>query len=245
MARLLFAGSLAAIALATSAAMPAGADNFRSRLDDDGKRFGTVWTDTGRFEALTAAGMDDVSVTTGDSWRIRATGDTRALAQLRFMVEDGALIVGRIANQRDRYGKAKIEVTAPALRGVTAAGSGMVEVEQITGDRASATVAGSGRTTVRRVDAQRLSATIAGSGGLGLSGRSTRADVTIAGSGQLAGENFTTQSANITVAGSGGGRFRSPGEVSASIVGSGTVTVTGTTACRQTRMGSGRLVCAQ
>lgn len=245
MSRLLLASSLAAAALTAVTALPAGADNLRSRLDDDGRRFGSTWSETGRFEALTATGMDDVRLTAGDRWRIRATGDARAISQLRFLVDDGALIVGRIANQRERYGKVRIEVTAPTLRGVTAAGSGAVDVERISGDRVSATVAGSGRTTIRRVDADRLSATVAGAGGLGLTGRSARADVTIAGSGTLAGENFTAGSANVTVAGSGGARFRSPGDIRASIVGSGTVTVTGTTACRQTRMGSGRLVCTR
>lgn len=246
MSRLLLAVSLTAATLgAVVAALPLAADNFHSRFDDEGKPFGSAWSETGRFDALTAAGMDDVSMVSGDRWRIRATGDARAIAQLRFLVEDSALIVGRISGPRERYGKTKIEVTAPSLRAVTAAGSGAVEVERIGGERASATVAGSGRTTVRRVEAQRLNATVAGSGGLGLTGRSDRADVTIAGSGSLAGDGFTAGTANVTVAGSGGARFRSPGDVRATIVGSGTVTVKGTTACRQTRMGSGRLVCTR
>ena len=244
MSRLLFAGSLAAATLAAVIAMPAVADNYRSRLDD-GRKFGSAWTDTGRFETVTAAGMDDVAVTTGDRWRIRATGDGRALAQLRFMVEGESLIVGRVANLRERYGKARIEVVAPSLRGVTSAGSGDVVVDRISGPRAAATIAGSGDTTVRQLSVERLSATVAGSGDLALAGRSTRADVTIAGSGGLAGDNFTAGSANVTVAGSGDARFKSPGSIRASIVGSGTVTVKGTTDCRQTRMGSGRLTCSR
>ena len=106
-------------------------------------------------------------------------------------------------------------------------------------------VTGSGRTIVRRIEAKRLAATVAGSGGLGLTGRSDRADVTLAGSGSLAGEGFTAGSADVTVAGSGDARFRSPGEVRATIIGSGTVAVSGTTACRQTRMGSRRLLCTR
>lgn len=242
MSRLLLAGSLAAATLGTIAAFPASADR-NPRLDDWGKPFGAAWSDTARFDKLTATGMDDVSMTTGDRWRIRATGDARALAQLRFLVDDGALIVGRLSGPRERYGKARIEVTAPSLRSVTSAGSGAVDVERIGGERASATIAGSGRTTIRRVETDRLDATVAGSGGLALTGRSSRADVTIAGSGNLAGDGFTAGAANVTVAGSGGARFRSPGEVRATIVGSGTVTVSGTTSCRQTRMGSGRLIC--
>lgn len=244
MSRMFFTGLLAVSALGAAAAVPAAADrSFSSRLDTDGKSLGPAWSDTTRFHALTAAGMDDVRVSTGDRWRIRATGDARALAQLRFLVEDGALIVGRVSGRSERYGKARVEVTAPSLRALTAAGSGAVDVDRLGGTRASATVAGSGRATIGRVEAERLTATVAGSGGLGLAGRSVRAELTIAGSGDLAGDGFTAGSANVTMAGSGDARLRSPGQVRATIVGSGSVTVTGTTACRQTRMGSGRLLC--
>lgn len=246
MSRLLPAGSLAAASIAVLAALPASADRtYRNTLDEKGKPFGTAWSETGRFEALTATGLDDVRLVSGDRWRIRATGDGRAVAQLRFLVEKDALIVGRTSQPRERFGKAQIEITAPLLRAVTAAGSGAVDVERVAGPRASATVAGSGRTTVRRVEAERLSATVAGSGGLDIAGRSERADITVAGSGRLSGEGFTADSASVTVAGSGGARFRSPGKVSATIVGSGSVDVTGTTDCSQTRMGSGRLVCTR
>lgn len=246
MSRSLLSGSLAAASLAVLAAAPADADrSYRSTLDEKGKPIGVAWTETGPYQTLTATGADDVRLVTGDRWRIRASGDARAVAQLRFLLEKDTLVVGRVSQPRERYGKAHIEITAPSLRGVTAAGSGAVEVERIGGARASAVVAGSGRTTVRRVDADRLNATVAGSGGLALAGRSGRADITIAGSGGLSGENFTAGSAAVTVAGSGAARFRSPGKISATLVGSGIVTVSGTTDCTQTRMGSGRLVCTR
>ena len=244
MARLFFAGSLAALALAGLAAIPAQADRKRyNKLDEEGRAVGAAWTGTGRFETLTAAGMDDVRFTQGERWQIRATGDARALKQLRFLVERDSLVVGRISGPRERYGKVQVEVVGPSLRGVTSAGSGAVDVSSMAGPNASATVAGSGRTTVRRVDSERLHATIAGSGELDLTGRSKRTDLTIAGSGKMLGAGFTTDAASVTVAGSGGARFRSPGSVRATFVGSGNVDVTGTTDCKQTRMGSGRLTC--
>lgn len=246
MSRLLLAASATTASAALFAALPAAADrSHRNALDEDGRPFGAAWSETRRFDSLTATGIDDVRLVSGQGWRIRASGDARALAQLRFMVKDEALIVGRTSQPRERYGKAKIEITAPSLRAVTAAGSGGVDIERIGGERASATVAGSGFTTLRRLEAERLSATIAGSGGLDLAGRSQRADLTIAGSGRLAGESFTAGTASVTIAGSGSARFRSPGAVRATIVGSGSVTVTGTSDCKQTRMGSGRLVCSR
>lgn len=244
MSRMLLAGSLAAIVVAGIFALPAHADRkHHNKLDTEGKAVGTGWAQTGRYDQLTSAGMDDVRLTTGERWQIRATGDARALSQLRFLVEDGELIVGRISGPRERYGKTRVEVTAPSLRGVISAGSGAVDVERIEGARVSATVAGSGRTSVRRIEAQRLAATLAGSGSLDLAGRSDRAEMTIAGSGRINGSDFTTDSADVTIAGSGAAQFRSPGTVRATIMGSGTANVIGTTDCKQTRMGSGRLVC--
>lgn len=246
MSRLLLAGSLAAASIAMLAALPASADrDYRNKLDEDGRPIGAAWAETGRYDNLTATGMDDVRLVSGNRWRIRATGDARAVSQLRFLVEKDSLTVGRTSQPREGFGKAQVEITAPSLRAVTAAGSGAVDVERIAGPRGSATVAGSGRTTIRRLEVERLSATVAGSGRLDVSGRSERADITIAGSGRLAGDGFTAASANVTVAGSGAARFRSPGKIRATIVGSGSVTVTGTSDCSQTRMGSGRLVCSR
>lgn len=239
------AATLAAVAM-IAASIPASADRSRTDiLDKKGLPFGATWKETGRYYRLTVAGMDDVRVTSGEAWRIRASGDGRALGQLRFMNEKGTLVIGRISSPRERYGKVRIEVIAPSLRGLTTAGSGTVDVASLSGPRISAVVAGSGAAIVRRIQTDRMDATVAGSGGLTLAGRSGRADITIAGSGGLAAQDFTARTAAITIAGSGAARLRSPGPVTATIIGSGNAYVAGTTECRQTRMGSGRLLCTR
>ncbi len=243
----LAATALSAVTL-SAAALPLMAHpghSSVSHLDEEGKPFGTAWTAVERFDSLAAASMDDVRFTTGPRWQVRASGDPRALAQLRYLVRKEGLIVGRVSGQRERYGKVRIEVTAPALHSATAAGSGSLAVDRLGGDRASVTVAGSGQATVGTVASERLNATVAGSGGLTLAGRSDASTITVAGSGALTGGGFVTRQANVTVAGSGSARFRASGPVRASLVGSGNVAVSGTTDCSQTRMGSGRLVCTR
>ena len=235
---------LIAAATVALAGAPGSAGGSRSALDERGRPVPAAWADTGRFESLTAAGMDDVRFSTGSAWRIRATGDPRAVEQLRFLVEDGKLVVGRIKGPRERFGKVQVDVTAPAIEGATAAGSGSLSVDRLSGPRAGATLAGSGSIDVADVATERLDATIAGSGVLRLSGRSETAKVTIAGSGDFDAERFATGDASVTVAGSGDARFRSAGKVQATIMGSGTVTVTGGASCTQTRTGSGRLTCS-
>ena len=115
---MLLAASLTAAAAAGLAAFPAAADrNNHNTLDDRGKPFGVAWSETGRFETLTATGIDDVRLVSGDRWRIRATGDARAIAQLRFVVERDSLIVGRVSEPRERFGKAQVEqMEAPVIR---------------------------------------------------------------------------------------------------------------------------------
>lgn len=213
------------------------------RLDEAGKPFGASWTPVDRFDSITAASMDDVHVTTGPRWQIRASGDPRALRQLRFLVEKNGLIVGRISGPRERYAKVRIDITAPSLEGATTAGSGSLEVDRLSGPSASAVVAGSGQATIGSLATERFRATIAGSGGLRVAGTANSSSLTIAGSGSLVGNGFVTRRANVTVAGSGSAQFRATGPVRANLVGSGNVSVVGTTDCSQTRMGSGRLIC--
>lgn len=244
MRRLLTLFLLTATTFAATAGALAAADTHRSELDERGLPVPAAWTGTGRFDSLTAAGMDDVRFSTGTEWRIKAEGDPRAVEQLRFLVENDTLVIGRIKGPRERYGKVQVEVTAPAIDRVTAAGSGSLTVDRLTGRRAGATLAGSGAIEVAEVGADRLDATIAGSGVLRLSGRSETANLTIAGSGDFESARFSADSASVTVAGSGDARFGSSGKVRATIMGSGTVTVTGGASCTQSRMGSGRLTCS-
>ena len=245
MFRILAAASLGLAAVAVMPTAPAVAhDNWKSKLDD-GERISPSWSSTGRFDSVTLAGSDTVTVTRGDRWQIRATGSPEVLAELRFLVEDGDLIVGRRHNRERIEGNARIEITAPSLDDVTLAGSGTMRVDAMSGGDIGATVAGSGNIDLSRVQASRLKATVAGSGTLRVAGQADNGSITIAGSGDIEGQSLRVQRASVTIAGSGNARFRADDTVSASIVGSGDAIVTGTTNCTQTRMGSGRLTCSR
>lgn len=238
----------ATLGLATVTALPAASvtahEGWRSKLDD-GERITAGWSQTGRFDSVTLAGSDTVRVTRGDRWQIRASGSPQVLAELRFIVDDGALTVGRRYNRDRVRGTARIEITAPSLDDVTLAGSGTMHIDSLTGSEVQATVAGSGSVDLARVETSLLNATIAGSGTMRIAGRAEEGNITIAGSGDIDGQSLRVQRANVTIAGSGDARFRADHSASASIVGSGNAIVTGTTDCTQTRMGSGRLTCSR
>ena len=230
----------AAVSLAASALAFPG--HSRNALDD-GKPIPSAWSATGNFDKVNAAGPDTVRFTTGDRWQVRAEGDARTLERLRFLVEDGQLIVGRRSGDHTKLPAATIYVTAPAIHAATLAGSGAFGVDRLSGDQVSATVAGSGDLTVGAVAARSLNGTIAGSGDLAVTGRAERARLTIAGSGTFDGRQFAAGGASVTVAGSGDMTFRSNGTVTATITGSGDIAVHGSATCKQSRIGSGRLTC--
>jgi hypothetical protein len=233
----------AAIAFTVGAAATAYPKGAHHNPLDDGRPIASGWTATGNFISLGALGPDAVRFATGDAWRVRAEGDPRTIARLRFVVEDGRLLVGRRSGEDGKLPAATIYVTAPAIRSATLAGSGALSVDKLTGEAVSATVAGSGDLSIGAVTSRSMKGSVAGSGDLVVQGRSDEANFVIAGSGRFDGSAFSVERANATVAGSGGMNFRSDGTVKATITGSGSVIVSGRAACHQTRIGSGTLRC--
>ena len=110
---------------------------------DDGRPIPAAWSSTGNFDKVSAAGPDTVRFTTGDRWQVRAEGDARTLDRLRFLVEDGQLVVGRRSSEdKTKLPAATIYVTAPSIQAATLAGSGAFAVDRLSGEQVSATVAG-------------------------------------------------------------------------------------------------------
>lgn len=237
---------LALSAAAATAIASAGA----ARSDSVGPLEGgvpvqTTWSATPQFSALKAVGPDHVRFSTGPRWRVRAEGDPRTVAQIRFQIHDGQLVIGRKPGERGGLRPATIYVTAPALYRATIGGSGSLAIDRLSGKKVSASVAGSGGLSVGEIDAGRLDASVAGSGSIALAGRSRAANLSVAGSGAIAGERLTVDKAETAITGSGSMAFRSDGSVTAAIVGDGVVAVRGRADCTGlARVGSGRLSCA-
>lgn len=239
---------LAACSLCLAAALPtvsaAGDRVWHSRFEHHGQAISTQWSATDSFSGLTLASGDRLTVSRGDRWQIRASGDPAVLAELRFIVDDGEIVIGRRNGRHARTkGLAHIEVIAPSLKSVALAGSGDIAVDRLTGPIASLRVAGSGTLSVERLDVKQVNAKLAGSGDLDIAGRAGAATIAIAGSGDILASRLAVTDATVTVAGSGDAAFAASGTVNASIVGSGDVHVVGTRDCTQKRMGSGRLRC--
>jgi len=236
--------TLALLAGTFALASPAAARNDPSSALDNGTPIDTTWSATPQFAALKAVGPDNVRFTTGERWQVRAEGDPRTLARIRFIVRDGQIVIGRKSGERGELKPVTIYVIAPALHRATIGGSGSLAIDRLSGKKVSAVVAGSGGMTVDHIAADALDASIAGSGDLALSGRSATGKLAIAGSGELKAAGLTIDAADTSISGSGSMAFRSDGKVTAAIVGSGNVAVRGSAYCtRLSRLGSGTLIC--
>jgi Putative auto-transporter adhesin, head GIN domain len=211
----------------------------------DGKAITTEATDTGKFTAISTAGPDDVIFKTGDSSSVSATGSAEALKNLRFIVVDGELRVGRYKYSWNdgNNDKAVITITGPSISAISAAGSGDVKADRVTGAKVSLSSAGSGSIAISTVDKLSLDSDIAGSGDITLQGKVDTAAYSIAGSGSIDATKMASSTASISIAGSGDVNLTATGKVSADIAGSGDVNVLGGAKCTSSVVGSGKLHC--
>ena len=211
---------------------------------DKGDPITAADTALANFDELAVVGPDTVIVQKGDKASIRAEGDADAIATLRYVLDGNDLVVGRKNGKSG--GKATITITVPTLSDVTLAGSGGVQVAELSGDSVEWTIAGSGDLTLNQVTAKSMEGTIAGSGNAAMNGgKVDTADISIAGAGDISGQGVTVRAADISIVGSGNVAMTVTETVDANIVGSGNVTITGGAKCTVSKTGSGKVTCGK
>ena len=199
------------------------------------------------FEQISTIGPQDVIISYGEEFGVRAEGSASGLAKLEVSVEDGTLAIrpkDTFSNfDWDRVEPATFYVTLPNLAGVSLLGSGDVKVDKAEGKRFSGMIAGSGKMEVLSLKVDTTDLTVAGSGDFAVAGTAHSAKVTIGGSGEIDAGGLTTEDANVTVGGSGDVELGVTGRAKVAILGSGDVDITGTDKCTVSRLGSGDVSC--
>jgi len=189
-------------------------------------------------------GPDTVRIATGDKLAISVDGEAGAADAMRFTLKDGKLGILRKDGKWDGdEARATVNVTMPAPRKLTMAGSGRIDAADLAADEARVTIAGSGTVETARVATNSLRVDIAGSGSYRAAGAAKALRLSIAGSGDARLDALRVDDARVDIAGSGDSTFASDGDVRANIMGSGEVRVIGRATCKVKTMGSGRLVC--
>jgi hypothetical protein len=189
---------------------------------------------------LVLLGPDAVEITKGDKLAITVSGDQAD--DVRFTLKDGTLGVLRKSKVWSGNGGAKIKVTMPAPDELVMTGSGTITADALA-SKAKVNIVGSGNVVSDKVSAEKLVVVIAGSGtyrGGGIA-KALKLDIVGSGSAEMAGLKADT--AKVVIGGSGNAAFASDGPVRASIMGSGSIKVTGRATCTVSAMGSGKLVC--
>lgn len=199
------------------------------------------------FTAIEVAGPDNVDVTTGSDFAVRAEGSANILDQLEIVRNGDTLRIrrteGRWSEWAKRRGDAvRITVTMPAVRAVELAGSGDVAIDRTSGDF-TGTIAGSGDMVIGQMNDGVAALTVAGSGTLAAAGQVDRIEMNIAGSGDIAARDLRASDAEVSIAGSGDATADVTGDARVSLVGSGSATLGRNARCTVSRIGSGQAVC--
>lgn len=200
------------------------------------------------FTAIGLAGPDDVVVSVGPGFSVRAEGDAKVLDRLRVERDGTTLTIGR---RHDGLfggmgtGSAKIYVTMPAITGANLAGSGDLSIDRASGDALDLSLAGSGDLSVAALAVKAADIAISGSGKVTLAGEAEQVRAKIAGSGDVKGGELTARGADIAIAGSGGVKLAVKGHATVKVTGSGDVDLGREATCDSKMMGSGSVRCGR
>ncbi len=235
---------LAGLAL-TPACSRESQDGSRQGGSDEKQQSAQDWAALKDFTAIDATGPDDVAVTIGKGFSVRAEGDPKAIEQLNIHVTDGRLEVGRRSKWGSSYDEgAKIFVTMPAIASAALTGSGNIAIDRAEGRSLDLSLTGAGDISIGAVKVGALKADITGSGNIKLTGTADDGKLSLTGSGDIEGEGLKLGKADASLMGSGDIDFASDGPVAINILGSGDVTVKGKAQCRKSGMGPGEARCA-
>ena len=201
------------------------------------------------FDKVWASGSEGITIVTGKTASVVATGPPERLDRLDIGVEGTTLRIGHKSGGSwnmswgDRDG-VRITVTMPALRGVHASGSGDVTADSGSGPAFDASLSGSGDLKIARVNSPQVTLRTSGSGDIEAEGRCTNAKVSISGSGEMKLASLACTNVEISISGSGDVAALATGNANVRISGSGDVNITGGARCTSKTSGSGDVTCS-
>lgn len=206
------------------------------------------WAALKGFTAIDATGPDNVVVTIGKDFAVRAEGDPKAIERLDIKVKGDTLEIGRKSDGLwggGYSGKgATVRVTMPAITAAELTGAGDFDLDRAEGDALDISLTGAGDVRIGTVKLTRLTVDITGAGSMKVAGAADEGKLSLTGAGDINGEGLTLGKADVSLLGAGDIDFASDGPVAISIMGPGDVTVKGKAQCKTTGVGPGEAHCA-
>ena len=234
---------LAALPLAACGAFASDSDSG-TKANPSGSG-GTRSFDASGFSSVDLRGADDVVVTVGPAFAVRAEGPAEELDRLDIRVDGGTLRVGRelTSGWLSSHRGVKVHVSMPSIDGASVSGSGDMTIDRAQGERFHGAVAGSGDLSIAALTTRQARLSVAGSGDVAAKGSVGSLKVSVAGSGAVDASALKATSADVSIAGSGDVSADVDGPAKVSIAGSGDANLGPRARCSTSKVGSGSAHC--
>lgn len=242
-----------AFALAMGALAAGGGAAVLSAFNDDEGRVRTVEVEpTERayqveaFDRISTSGPQDIEISYGESYSVRAEGPT---GELEVAVVAGELVIrppNGFGPNWQRLQSTTFFVTMPSLARLSLIGSGDVHVEQLRGERFVGVIEGGfgGSFEIDSLEVDEAEFTINGPGEIAASGTARSARVTINGPGEFQAGDLRSQLAVIAVRGPGDVELAVEQEADVNVQGPGEVDIDGPARCTVSTSGPGSVNCS-
>lgn len=215
------------------------------------QQFDDSWIETtyelADFDKISTLGPQDVFVTQGDEFSVRAEGSSRVFDEMQVVVENGELILRLQGNSFlsdwDDVEDTTFHITMPQLQRVTIAGAGDVGIEGLRGTRFDGVINGAGEMLITGLDVDEVEFGIFGAGDITVDGTAGTTSVSIGGAGDVDGDDLVSRTASVSIEGVGDVGLHVEETASISIAGAGDVDISGPASCSVSRMGSGDVAC--
>lgn len=192
--------------------------------------------DLAKFKGVIVKGGGDVKITHGSPQKVTVIADADDLKKIYTEVEDQKLIIYSKGMFAEDY---EVEIVVEELQGVSAKGSGDIEVGSFESSVFIPKIHGSGNITINALKAGEFSAIINGSGDLKVTGSGDEFEATVRGSGDVDAIGFKTKTAEIEIMGSGNCSIDASESIEADIFGSGDIEYKGDPTIETNVVGSG------
>lgn len=199
------------------------------------------------FDRIQVEGPFEVTLATGRSSHVHATGSADALDRVSIEVE-GRLL--RIRANVSAWGTAsqspdpiRIEASTQDLAKATVLGSGSLAIDKARGLRVDLALGGNGRMSVGAVDVDNLIVDLLGSGRITLAGHAKQMHASVKGSGELIATGLAADDLQLGADTAGTVALGSARSAKIVATGPGDVTIGGTPACTVDNKGAGRVRC--
>jgi hypothetical protein len=201
------------------------------------------------FDSIRVEAPIAVAVATRRGVTARGEGDAAMLDRIELRVSGRILTVRLKASpfegSHDNGSGAPLRLflTVPALRSAQLAGSGMLAVQGMRGERAEIVAAGSGSLVVTDIASGTLAVGQMGAGQLRLSGKAGTAIMRLTGSGEVNATGLDVADLDITAEGSGTAQALATRSARIVAIGPANIQVDGQPACTVRHAGSGTVMC--